>query len=82
MQHKSSSGSRSLTGMCASATTCTCLERASEILELRMASVIGLPVLITISKVVKSSSSSSRYRLSASKSPFAAYAFIVWIWLR
>ena len=60
MQHRSISESFSFTGMLASAMTRMPLAFAREILELRMASVMGLPVLITVSTVRSSASSSSR----------------------
>ena len=72
MQHKSISEMGSFTGIWASATTGMCLALAREILELRMASVMGLPVLMTVSTVVKSSSSKSRYWQIASQFPAAA----------
>lgn len=58
--------------MWASATTWMCLDWAREILELRMASVMGLPVLMTWSTLVRSWSSRSRYWRMASQSPAAA----------
>ena len=60
MQQRSISEERSRTGMCASATTRIPFAFASEILELRMASVMGLPVLMTVSTVCRSVSSRSR----------------------
>ena len=44
----------------------------SEQYNYKMASVIGFPVLMTVSTVVKSSSNRSRYCLMASQSPDAA----------
>ena len=72
IQHRSISDDFSFTGMQASATTWIFLDRAREILELRMASAMGLPVLMTVSTVVRSWSSRSRYRLMASQSSAAA----------
>ena len=72
MQQRSISGILSLTGMCASAITGIPRFFASEILELRMASVIGLPVLMTMSSAERLVSSSSRYRWMPGRSPFAA----------
>ena len=60
MQHRSSSLSRSFTGMWASARTWMPRDLAREILLLRMASVMGLPVFTTVSTVFRSVSSSSR----------------------
>ena len=60
MTHKSSSEMSSATGTLASERTWMCLERAREILLLRMASAMGLPVLTTVSTVDRSSSSWSR----------------------
>ena len=60
MQHKSSSDIFSFTGMWASTWVGMFRERAREILLLRMASAMGLPVFTTVSTVFKSVSSSSR----------------------
>ena len=60
MQHKSSSDIFSFTGMWASTCVGMFRERAREILLLRMASAIGLPVFTTVSTVLRSVSNSSR----------------------
>ena len=68
IQHRSISEDFSRTGIWASAVTAIPLALAREILELRIASAIGLPVLITVSTVVRSLSRRSRYRRMASQS--------------
>ena len=82
MTHRSSSDIFSFTGMWASQWTVIPLDWAREILLLRMASAMGLPVLTTVSTVFKSVSSISRYSRMAFMSPFAASTFMVWMWLR
>ena len=60
MQQRSISEDFSLTGMWASAATSMPFAFAREILEFKMASVMGLPVLMTVSTVCRSVSSRSR----------------------
>ena len=52
---------------------------AMESLLFKIASAMAFPVFITVSTVFRSSSSPSRYFLTASRSPFSASALTVWI---
>ena len=82
IEQSSSSDIPSTQDMFASALTGIFLYRASVIFEFKIASVMGFPVLVTVSTVFKSSSSISKYCIIAGISPFCAYTFMVCMWLR
>ena len=79
MVHRSSSDTVRDTGILASALIRISFCSARESLLFNMASAMRFPVFTTVSTLVRSWSSMSRYLSISAYSPFAAWTFMAWI---